>query len=112
MLTVYDSPGGTLLDGVLYSNRTSESDELYAGFGTADVLARAQELARDGGWKTAGERPAPEDAVSPEGSTGTRSICRSSGGADTDGAADWHIVPTRGSTFGAVNSDEVYVPAP
>jgi hypothetical protein len=112
VLAVYDCPGGGLLDGVLYSNRTSESDELYAGFGTADVLARALELVGAGGWRTAGESPAPEDAVNPEGSTATRSMCRSSDSADTDRAADWHIVPTRGSTFGAENSDEAWAPVP
>jgi hypothetical protein len=110
VLSLFSSPGGLLLDGVLYSNRTSESDELYGGFGSAEVLVRASELVSAGGWVTAGDGPAPEDAVNPDGSTSTRSICRWSSGEDTDGAADWHIVPTRGSTFGAENSDEVYVP--
>ncbi len=110
VLSVYERPGGALIDGVLYSNRTSQSDEDYGGFGSADTRARAEELVRDGGWKIAGERVAPEDAFNPEGTTGTRSICRSSGSADTDSAADWHIVPTRGASFGRDNSDELYVP--
>jgi hypothetical protein len=125
VISCYDRPGGAILDGVLYSNRTSESDEQYGGFGTPDSWERARELAADGGWLIAGERVRPEDAVSPEGSTGTRSICRSSGtgvaasgdtaavdagAADTDTAADWHIVPTMGFTFGEANSDEIYVP--
>ena len=76
----------------------------------AEVAPR--ELASVGGWKTAGDEPAPEDAVNPDGSTSTRSMCRWSSGEDTGAAADWHIVPTRGSTFGATNSDEVYVPQP
>jgi hypothetical protein len=111
VISVYERPGGRILDGVLYSNRTSDSDDRYRGFGTAEVLGRADELAGDGGWRVAGGQAAPEDAVSPEGSTATRSICRSSASLDTDGPADWHIVPTRGSTFGARNSDEVYAPA-
>jgi len=111
VLSLYGSPGGAIVDGVLYSNRTSHSDERYGGFGTAEVRDRAEELARDGGWKTAGERVVPEDGVSPEGSTGTRSLCRSSACGDTDSASDWHIVPTRGASFGADNSDEVYVPS-
>ncbi len=132
VISLYDRPGGEILDGVLYSNRSSDSDENYGGFGTQDSWERAQELVVDGGWITAGEQVRPEDAVSPEGSTGTRSICRSSGFAeaamntasadsaggnpanissvDTDTAADWHIVPARGFTFGAENSDEIYVP--
>jgi hypothetical protein len=98
------------MDGVLYSNRTSQSDESYRGFGSAQTLARAEELAQAGGWKSAGTRVSPEDAVNPDGSTGTRSICRQSSSADTDSFEDWHIVPTRKASFGAENSDEVYTP--
>jgi hypothetical protein len=108
VLTVYERPGGRLLDGVLYSNRTSSSDEDYDGFGSSRLLARARELTAEGGWKTASGTVAPEDGVDPEGSTSTRSLCRSTDSADTDSAADWHVVPTRGSTFGAENSDERY----
>lgn len=111
VLSVYERPGGPILDGLLYSNRNSGSDERYRGFGGSDVLERAEELVRDGGWRIAGGRVAPEDAIDPEGSTATRSLCRSSTSVDTDGPQDWHIVPTRGSTFGADNTDEVYVPA-
>ncbi|MGD0725682.1 MAG: hypothetical protein ABSB63_08960 [Spirochaetia bacterium] len=110
VLSLYDRPGGKCLDGVLYSNRTSQSDELYRGFGSEETLNRAEELVLAGGWRPAGARVSPEDAVNPEGSTGTRSICRSSSSADTDSAEDWHIVPTRKATFGAENSDEVYAP--
>jgi hypothetical protein len=136
VISCYDRPGGAILDGVLYSNRTSDSDEKYGGFGTRDSWERAQELVADGGWLIAGEQVRPEDAVSPEGSTGTRSICRSAGAAgsadatgpgdagsgeadmvdtdtaavDTDTAADWHIVPTRGFTFGEENLDAIYSP--
>jgi hypothetical protein len=111
VLSVYERPGGPILDGLLYSNRTSDSDERYRGFGTADMLERAEELARDGGWRIAGALVAPEDGLDPEGSTATRSICRSSTSADTDGRGDWHVVPTRGWTFGADNCDEEYAPA-
>ena len=108
VLSLYDRPGGACLDAVLYSNRTSQSDESYRGFGSADMEARAEEVVSAGGWKAAGPRVTPEDAVSPEGSTATRSLCRSSRSADTDQAGDWHIVPTRKATFGAENSDEIY----
>jgi hypothetical protein len=110
VLSLYTRPGGKCLDGVLYSNRTSQSDQAYRGFGSADMLARAEELVQEGGWKTAGARVLPEDAVSPESSTGTRSLCRTSGSLDTDSASDWHVVPTRGATPGGENSDEVYTP--
>jgi hypothetical protein len=52
----------------------------------------------------------PEDVVDPEDSTATRSMSRGSDGADTDTAADWHITPTSGYTFGGPNTDEVYEP--
>jgi hypothetical protein len=111
VISLYERPGGPIIDGLLYSNRTSDSDDRYRGFGTSEVLARAEELARDGGWRIAGALVAPEDGMNPEGSTATRSLCRSSTSADTDSRGDWHIVPTRGSTFGADNSDEAYAPA-
>ena len=99
-----------MLDGVLYSNRTSQSDEAYRGFGSAETLTRAEELVSAGGWTHAGARVSPEDAVNPDGSTGTRSICRQPRAADTNSSEDWHIVPTRKASFGAENSDEVYTP--
>ena len=110
VLSLYQRPGGNLMDGFLYSNRTSTSDEKYRGFGSAATLARAEELVRDGGWQTTGQRVSPEDAVNPDGSTSTRSLCRSSASVDTDSAADWHIVPTRKASWGRDNTDEVYVP--
>ncbi len=110
VISLYEQPGGRIIDGVLYSNRTSDSDTTYRGFGTRDAMERADELAADCGWIIAEALARPEDAISPEGSTGTRSICRSSISVDTDTKADWHIVPTRGSTFGYTNSDEIYIP--
>jgi hypothetical protein len=110
VLSLHDRPGGALLDGVLYSNRTSASDSLYRGFGSAVTLARAEELVGEGGWIAAEEAVRPEDAVNPEDSTATRSLCRSSDSLDSDAAVDWHVAPTRGSTFGRANSDERYVP--
>ena len=109
-ITVYASPGGRILDAVIYSNRTSASDDTYDGFGSAEVLLQAAQIFEEGGWRCAGAKVAPEDAVNPGSSTATRSICRSSQSVDTDAAADWHIVPTKGSTFGGPNLDDRYVP--
>jgi hypothetical protein len=108
IVSLYDRPGGRCIDGVLYSNRTSQSDGRYRGFGSAEMLAQAEELVRDGGWKAAGSRVMPEDGVNPEGSTATRSLCRSSASADTDTADDWHIVPSRKATFGGENCDDAW----
>ncbi len=109
-LSVCDRPGGECVDAVLWSNRTSQSDEQYGGFGSEQMQIRAEELAACGAWRAAGARITPEDAVSPEGSTGTRSLCRSSDSCDSNRSDDWHIVPTRKASFGAENSDEVYAP--
>lgn len=109
-VSLLNRPGGDCLDAVLYSNRTSQSDQAYRGFGSTSMMDRADELYGLGAWTAAGARILPEDAVSPEESTGTRSLCRSSASADTNGAADWHVVPTRKASPGGVNSDEVYVP--
>lgn len=108
VVSLYARPDGDLLDGVIYSDRTSESDERYRGFGTRRMLERVDELVAAGGWQAAGERARPEDAVDSNDSTSTRSMARSSDHTDTDSRADWHVVPTRGATFGGRNTDEVF----
>ncbi|MCF6334840.1 MAG: hypothetical protein L3J12_03775 [Spirochaetales bacterium] len=107
-ITLFTNPGGTLIDGVLYSNRTSVSDEKYRGFGSLSVMIRADRLSELRGWISTGDFIAPEDAIDPEDSTATRSMCRSLLFTDTDSSPDWHIVPTSGSSFGSNNSDEEY----
>lgn len=109
VISLYTSPSGELIDGVLYSNRTSDSDEKYRGFGRKDTMLRADQLYEDGGWQIAGTRIAPEDGINPDGSTSTRSMCRPGIFRDTDTKNDWHITPTSGATFGTSNSDEVYI---
>ncbi|MBI9106212.1 MAG: hypothetical protein JEZ04_05655 [Spirochaetales bacterium] len=111
VIAVYSAPGGKLMDGVLYSNRTSESDENYFGFGSTKMLNKAVQLHEQGGWNASGEsRPRPEDGVNPDDSTATRSMCRMSAYGDTDNKKDWHIVPTSSSSFGEINCDEAYLP--
>jgi len=109
VLTLCENPIGGIIDGVLYSNRTSDSDDRYRGFGSTTVMERADFLVAEGAWVANG-LVRPEDAVDPEDSTATRSISRGSNGSDTNHREDWHITPTRGITPGAINSDEVYVP--
>ena len=108
VVSLYSRPDGELMDGVIYSDRTSDSDERYRGFGTRRMLERVDELVAAGGWQVAGEMARPEDAVDSNDTTSTRSIARGSGHADTDSRADWHITPTRGATFGGLNTDEVF----
>ncbi|MFW5684986.1 MAG: hypothetical protein ACOC1I_09045, partial [Spirochaetota bacterium] len=85
---------GGYVDAVLYSNRTSDSDEHYRGFGSRDVVERADALAAAGAWVSrAGQRCvlAPEDAIDPEPSTATRSMSRDSDSTDSNTANDWHL---------------------
>lgn len=108
VLSLYSCPNGTILDAVVYSNRTASSDTDYGGFGSRSVWERVQEIERAGQWRTAGEKIIPEDAVNPDDSTSTRSISRSRSRVDTNGPADWHITPTSGASFGSENTDAVY----
>lgn len=109
VLSLYERPGGPIADAVLYSNRTSDSDQRYMGFGMRDTMERAIELYESGGWMATGELIRPEDGINPDGSTGTRSICRRKGD-DTDSREDWYIVPTRHASFGEENSERFYTP--
>jgi hypothetical protein len=108
IISIYSSPHGSLLDAVLYSTRTSDSDIQWRGFGSHDLREQADELIRLQAWQKSGELVAPEDSVNPEDSTATRSICRAADSGDTDGKSDFHIVPTKKASFGRDNSGEVF----
>lgn len=108
-IVVCENPGGAVLDAVLYSNRSSESDDRYRGFGTSRFLSQAEELVSIGAWSSAGPTVQPEDAIQPEGSTATRSLCRLPD-QDSNSRDDWYIVPTRGLSFGSENSLSIYSP--
>lgn len=108
-LCLCSSARGDVLDAFLYSDRTSENDDGHAGFGSAAVHDRARELVRLGAWVAADGDVRPEDAVSPEGSTATRTMARAGASMDTNTREDWHVTPTRGATWGAANTDERYL---
>jgi hypothetical protein len=108
-ITLCENPIGGIIDAVLYSNRTSTSDDRYRGFGSRAVAERADFLVTRDAWEADGQ-VRPEDAVNPDDSTATRSMARSTSGLDTNCRDDWHITPTRGLTPGAENTDEVYRP--
>ena len=108
VISVCRNPLAEIIDGVLYSNRNSTSDETYRGFGSKDTMLRADRLIGEAEWVSEAELVTPEDAVNPDSSTGTRSLNRWSDGTDTNSKQDWHTVPTRGETFGETNSDEVH----
>ena len=101
VLSLYERPGGALLDGVLYSNRTSRVRRAVRGLRISrHAAARAEELVRRRRVEDRGGTRVPPRTVSAP--RGRRAPARSAGhrrSADTDSAADWHIVPTRGSTL-------------
>jgi hypothetical protein len=109
-ITLFTNPRGNLIDGLLYSNRTSSSDENYRGFARTVTMNKADRLFDLEGWTAAADLIAPEDAINPEDSTATRSMCREYIYEDTNSSLDWHIVPTSTASFGEINSDEVYSP--
>jgi hypothetical protein len=110
VLSLCENPVGGIMDAVLYSNRTSASDDRYRGFGSTAVMERADALVAAGAWIAAEGTVRPEDAINPEDSTATRSMSRSRAGTDANSRHDWHITPTRGLTAGYENEDAIYVP--
>ena len=109
-LTLYTRKNGPVLDAILWTNRENDEEDEKLGW-TRDGFIFASDLAEAKAWTLAsGDVPAPSDAFNVSFSTSTRSVCRASVPNDTDSARDWHIVPTRGQTFGAINTDSVYEP--
>jgi hypothetical protein len=109
-VSLYDTPGGTIMDALLYSDRGGASEERYGGFGTASFQARATALIEAGAWTKAAEQARPGDCASSLGITSTRTLNRASDSEDRDHRDDWHIAPTSGISLGRVNGDEAYSP--
>lgn len=107
-ICLYETPTGSILDALIYTNRTSQSDENYRGFGSTTNMERAELIFKKNQWVCGQNIIRPEDCIFIDDSTATRSACRESISTDTNSNADWHIVPTSGSTFGGINSDERY----
>lgn len=106
---LYSRRRGKVLDAVIWSSRADNPDDEYLGW-TRESFKWASALAASGAWQSSGEAVLPSEAVQAEGSTATRSICRGTDANDTDTPSDWHIVPTRGASFGAANTDDIYRP--
>lgn len=107
VITLYDAPNGEIIDAVVYSNRTSDSDTNYGGFGTSKVFKRVEALNKSGQWLPL--PITPERAIDSTNSTATRSFCRS-GETDTNTKGDWYICATGKASFGGENSEEAYTP--
>ncbi|NCB01718.1 MAG: hypothetical protein EOM67_06075 [Spirochaetia bacterium] len=109
VISLYNSPYNEVKDVVLYSNRTSDSDEAYGGFGTKDVYEQVIELTSTDQWVHNGVIR-PESAINSDSSTATRSFNRKEEQEDTNSASDWYVVITSGSTFGEKNTTTQYSP--
>lgn len=109
VLSIYRSPQNEIVDAVVYSNRSDDSDVEYGGFGTKKVYDMVSELAESKLWIPANPIT-PETAVRSENSTATRSLNRKEDGHDSNTSADWYVVATRESTFGEPNSQVLYSP--
>ncbi|MDC7241120.1 MAG: hypothetical protein PQJ50_12260, partial [Spirochaetales bacterium] len=109
ILTIYNSPGGEIMDGIVYSDRTSDPEDDYLGW-TSRTFDAAADLYDEGGWRFSSRQIPPEEAVYSGYTTATRSLCRSSDSRDSNSSADWHTVPTSSKSFGLANTDEVFIP--
>ncbi len=109
VLSLYASPNNEIIDAVVYSNRSNDSDTEYGGFGTRKVYEMVQELAESNQWENNGHI-LPELVIRSENSTATRSFNRLEGREDTNSSDDWYIVATRESSFGYANSTNYYQP--
>jgi hypothetical protein len=109
-LALYGSSSGGIMDAFIYTDRTSASDADYGGFGSEKMRRRADAIASLGAWEAEGGMR-PEICASSAGTTETRTLCRDSSSSDSGSAADWHVAPTRGASFGYPNTDARYDPA-
>jgi hypothetical protein len=107
VISLYNSPYEDIADVVIYSNRTSDSDEHYGGFGTRKVYEHIQEVTLTQEWIHNGIIR-PESAINSDDSTATRSYNRYEDKEDTNSSLDWYIVQTSGSSFLEENNTEEY----
>ena len=109
-VTLYTRKGGEIIDAVLWSNRSDNSNDEKLGW-TGEGFIFASDLAAGGAWTAEyAEIPYPSEAIDVSLSTATRSLCRNRVPADSNRNSDWHTVPTRGQSFGTANTDEIYEP--
>lgn len=109
-LTLYDTPGGRLIEAFLYSNRTTASDTTYNGFGSASFLTNVTEVTEAGGWNWPLGDPRPEDCVHSKGITSTRTVNRRPD-SPPGTKESWFIGATGTASLGETNTTEEYSPS-
>lgn len=105
-LALCASLDGPFLDVLLYSNRRSDSDAKYGGFGATVLRTQATACAEAGAWEIQEAEITPEDCAASGKITGARSLCRKPGSNDTNSSKDWQVCATGKTTFGERNSSE------
>lgn len=111
IVSLMSSPrDGVVLDRIIYTNRPDDRADEKRGWTSAlweQVTALESLAPEERGWRWE-DSLMPSRAVWSDGSTSTRTLCRSSDSADTDRAEDWHTGITGSASFGYPNSDEEY----
>ncbi|MDR0323023.1 MAG: hypothetical protein LBI12_01085 [Treponema sp.] len=94
-----------VLDAVMFSENPDS-------WWTKDYLAETAEfLFSQGVWKSVdGKICGPQDAVSSQGTTATRTICRDETAEKTNTKTNWYITATSGATPGTPNNPKRYEP--
>jgi hypothetical protein len=108
MVVLLDNPRGKALDAVIYTNRTSTSDDRYGGWGSKAMKDKAYWLHTLKIWEASGEETlVPEDAVHSGYVTSTRTLNRKNTGL---GKNAWFTGATGTASPGSVNTTQVHVP--
>jgi hypothetical protein len=99
-----------IIDGIAMAKDSKDWDK------NKNLSKAAEFMAKQGAWlNAAGEAvktPGSADAVSSDGTTPTRTLCRDETTPDSNTMADWYICNTGNATPGRENSDKRYVPKP
>ncbi len=109
-LLVLENPSynASVMDAVIYSNKTSELSQGFANENTLDI---AKKLVSLGMWETS--YPLAQSAVDTTHETSTRTINRKFINnfffVDTNSKDDFYTTITKGETFGFINNTEQYL---
>lgn len=107
VISLYTEPFGSIIDAVVYSKNRNNEEKKNRNFGLKKTVDRVDIIGNSNEWEYASGCIFPDDTISIEKSTTTRSLNRKSE-LDTNSENDWYTVPTMKSTFGFINCTETY----
>lgn len=99
MVAMFKDLDGEIIDAIIYSNDIENEENPY---GTEKLEAYAEELIERGEWEGG---PVDSSLV-----TSSRVLARFPSSTDSNSAEDWFTTAPRKSTFGEVNTLDVYMP--